>query len=89
MVFPNPGQDILNWQLGASSSMLISQSQMIIEVRNELGQIIFTSPPNGGSISGSISTNNWPGGVYIISLIELGTKKGGLLGPPIRWVKLY
>ena len=91
-VFPNPGKHILNWQFSASPTLLATHSETAIEVRNELGQTIFKSPipsPNEGRISGSISTINWPGGVYILSLIELsGTKKGGLLGPPVRWVKL-
>jgi len=91
-VFPNPGKNILNWEFSASPSLLANHSQAAIEVRNELGQSIFKSPiptPHEGRISGSISTNNWPGGVYFLSLIELsGTKKGDLLGSPIRWIKL-
>jgi len=91
-VFPNPGKHILNWEFSASPSLLANHSQAAIEVLNELGQSIFKSPiptPNEGRISGSISTNNWPGGVYFLSLIELsGTKKGDLLGSPIRWIKL-
>jgi hypothetical protein len=92
IVFPNPGKHILNWEFNASPSLLATHSQAAIEVRNELGQSIFKSPiptPHEGRISGSISTNNWPGGVYFLSLLELsGTKKGDLLGSPIRWIKL-
>ena len=91
-VFPNPGKDILNWEFTSSISLLTSRPHVAIEVRNELGQTIFQSPtlsPNAGILRGSISTNNWPGGVYILALVELsGTKKGGLLGPPLRWVKI-
>lgn len=91
-VFPNPGKDILNWEFTSSISLLTSKSHAAIDVRNELGQTIYQSPtlsPNAGILRGSISTNNWPGGVYIVALVELsGTKKGDLLGPPLRWVKL-
>jgi hypothetical protein len=91
-VFPNPGKDILNWEFTSSSSLLTSQTHAVIEVRNELGQTIFQSPtlsPNTSTLRGAIPTNNWPGGVYILALVELsGKKKGGLLGPPLRWVKL-
>ncbi|MDG2311957.1 MAG: hypothetical protein P8L64_06175, partial [Flavobacteriales bacterium] len=91
-VFPNPGKDILNWEFTSSSSLLTSQTHAVIEVRNELGQTIFQSPtlsPNTSTLRGTIPTNNWPGGVYILALVELsGKKKGGLLGPPLRWVKL-
>ncbi|PCJ82344.1 MAG: hypothetical protein COA49_02270 [Bacteroidetes bacterium] len=102
-VFPNPGNDILNWEFSVVNYPSSNMGRSHILVSNELGQTIYTSQINtlvSGSISGSISTASWDQGIYIISIIEdsnyanisgnnsILNRKGGPIGPPVRWIKL-
>ena len=80
-LFPNPGNTILNWRITSHLTL----EPIFIEVRNQLGAIVYN---NTATLNGNISTDTWSNGVYIITLRSLGTKKGGLIGPPVRWIKL-
>ena len=80
-IFPNPGNSILNWRITARHTL----EPRIIEVRNQLGALVYSS---SATLNGSIHTDTWSNGVYIISIRNIGTKKGDLIGPPVRWIKL-
>ena len=80
-IFPNPGSSSLNWSIHSQLSL----ESIIIEVHNQLGALIYSG---SATLNGHIPTSTWSHGVYIISLINSGTKKGGLLGTPVRWIKL-
>lgn len=84
-IFPNPGSNILNWRI----TSYLNLEGIDVEVRNQLSAMVYSGP---ASLNGSINTDSWSNGLYIISLKHnenVSTKKGGLLGPPVRWVKLY
>ena len=80
-IFPNPGNSILNWRITSRHTL----EPRIIEVRNQLGALVYSS---SATLNGSIHTDTWSNGVYIISIRNIGTKKGDLIGPPVRWIKL-
>jgi hypothetical protein len=80
-IFPNPGNSSLNWSIHSQLSL----ESIIIEVHNQLGALMYCG---SATLNGSIPTDTWSHGVYIISLMNSGTKKGDLLGPPVRWIKL-
>ena len=80
-LFPNPGNTILNWRITSHHAL----DPIMIEVRNPLGALVYSS---SATLNGNIPTDTWSNGVYLISLRNVGAKKGGLIGPPVRWIKL-
>ncbi|HIO59125.1 MAG TPA: T9SS type A sorting domain-containing protein [Flavobacteriales bacterium] len=99
-LFPNPGTDVLNWEFSVTNLHTSNLHSAHILVRNELGITVFTSPIHTLSstiTNGSISTLDWASGIYIVSIVEndnngrgslLRNRKGGPIGPPVRWIKL-
>jgi hypothetical protein len=80
-IFPNPGNTILNWRITSHHTL----EPIIIEVRNQMGALVYSS---SATLNGNIATDTWSNGLYIISIRNIGAKKGGMIGPPVRWIKL-
>ena len=70
ILYPNPGTNSLSWKSHISN--------VEVEVYNSTGIYMDRSS------TGTISTSNWPTGIYIV----IPTKMGSPLGPPVLWVKL-
>lgn len=70
VLFPNPGTNVLNWKSHIPDTE--------IEVYNSTGILM------GQTTGGSILTEGWSAGIYIV----VPTKTGSPLGPPSLWIKL-
>ena len=80
-IFPNPGNAAINLKITSHLDL----RSTTVEIRNLMGSLVYKGE---ASENGTIPSGTWSNGVYIISLINSDTKTGGLLGPPVRWVKL-
>lgn len=63
-VYPNPANDIININNGNFSTI----SNYTYEIKNSLGQIIFTHSVN--SAQTTIDIKNWPEGIYFLNIID-------------------